>query len=379
MQRTVLGQTLDVSRVGQGLGTEIDSIWSNSLKVTNMIKAIEFGVDVGLTFIDTAESYGKGLSEELVGSITTSLRKKIQVGTKFSSENSRYNDVIRAAESSLSRLKVEAIHLYQIHWPNTSVPMEETLAAMKFLLDQGKILNIGVCNFSKRQLRLAIQILGAKLIVSNQVEYNLFDRFIEKETMPFCLSNGIKIIAYSPLDKGRVLSTKAELQIIDSIAAKYQMTREQIALSWVLRNDNVLAIPASKSISHLRDNSECLRETIDKIDLETLSSLNSELKLIPPNKINVSESGEGNRKVYKTLEEALLNPFNMCPSPSEFAAELIDGEPIKPVRLIPSSKESKFRIYDLVEGRLRYWAWVIAFGEETPIPAYLRNSIEKEV
>lgn len=379
MEKTFLGESLQVSRVGQGLGTGIEAIESDATGNQHRMAALTYGIQLGLTFLDTAESYGQGLSERLIGALDNNSKKDIQIATKFSPENSKYEDLIDAANASLLRLKCEVIHLYQVHWPNPAVSLEETLTAMLDLRRAGKVLEIGVCNFSKKQLENAVSFLGPNILVSNQVEYNLFDRHIEKSILPYCITNGIKIVAYSPLDRGRVFPTAKELRIIDSIALKYELTREQLSLSWLLRNKDVLAIPSSKSFSHLKENSECLKVALEHEDFDYLSSLKQEINYVLPKEINVSEFGEDNRRVYKTLQEAEANPFNLVPSPSDLADELRKGEEAKPVRVIPSQSKLESKPYDLIEGRSRYWAWVIAFGEDKPIPVYLRNSKEKEI
>jgi hypothetical protein len=247
------------------------------------------------------------------------------------------------------------------------------MAALMELKSSGKIQHIGVCNFSTTQLSQAIKIVGEGEIVSNQVEYNIFDRFIERDILPYCESKGIRIIAYSPLDKGRLPSDEIQIENLRSISQLYDLTVPQLVLNWLLSNPNVLAIPASNSKINLKANADSVKKTVSKDHLDLISSYRTEEQMIEPHLINVSEFGEDNRKVYKTLLEAQENKLNLCPSPEELAEEIKLDSNIKPVRLIPLVKDDPGFDFDLVEGRVRYWAWVMAFGFNQPIPAYIRR------
>ncbi len=362
------------SRIGQGLSTGIQSIIKGSKEFYNRCDSIQYGASLGLTFIDTAENYGDGLSEELICYAVRSIRSEVQIASKFSPENSDFKSVVKSAENSLRRLSTEYLDLYQIHWPNPKVQIEETLSALLKLKSEGKIKNIGVCNFSEKQLRSLLDLTGKGVVFSNQIEYNIYDRYVEKKILPFCRKEQIKIIAYSPLDKGRVLPAGDDLDLLSVIASRYNLSTEQLALSWVIRNSHIIAIPGTTSKIHLQENAECLTVKLKESDLQKISKFNAEPTLVFPYEINVSEFGEENRSAYKTLEEAKQNYLNLCPSPIDLSFEIIKDPDVKPVRLL-NSKQSKNSIkFDLIEGRIRYWAWVIAFGYDKPIPAYIRDS-----
>ncbi len=335
--------------------------------------ALELGIDLGMTFLDTAEVYAAGHSEEIVGEVAFGKRDKLFIATKFSPENHRYNQVIHAAERSLQRLKTDYIDLYQIHWPNLTIPIGETIRAMEDLVDSGKVRYIGVCNFSKREMRAAQLALGKHKIMSNQVEYNLFDRFIEGSVLPYCQSEQAIVIAYSPLDRGRTTDGDARKKLLADLAIKYQRTPSQIALNWLTSQRSVVVIPKSVNLEHIRQNAAAVDfnlETEDKALIDRICS--SVPDWVSPDHISVSLEGEGNRKVYQSREEAISNSLGMSPSPLELAEDIRKGEPVKPVRLIPSKNPSGVISYDLVEGRLRYWAWVIAFDGKEPVPSYIR-------
>jgi diketogulonate reductase-like aldo/keto reductase len=334
--------------------------------------AIETGIDLGMNLLDTAEVYGQGLSEQLIGKVISRKRDKIIIATKFSPENSSFQGVIRSAEASLRRLRTDYIDIYQLHWPNPTIPISETMAALETLVLQGKVRFIGVSNMSLRETLEACTCLNSNVLISNQLEYNLFDRSIENEMLKYCLESDLALFAYSPLDKGRIVNGAKELKILKSIGQKYDKSASQVALNWLVRNRSVIAIPKSTNIAHIKNNSEAMNFEMDLADYRLIGETCSvSPDLILPRTITVSPAGEDNRSVYQNLEEAIGNKLNLSPSPEQLALSLKLNDPIKPVRLHLRDNPGDFK-YDLIEGRLRYWAWVIAFGWETPIPAYIR-------
>lgn len=364
------------SKIGQGLGSNLPSIEGSNFDKREWISNVRLGIHAGLGLLDTAESYGNGMSEELIGEAIKGVKQEFQVATKFSPENSNYKSVVEAAEKSLRRLEIETIDLYQIHWPNPVVPLSETLQAMIDLKLAGKIQHVGVCNFSFFQLRKAVRIAGPDVIKSVQVEYNFFDRHVEDEILPFCMENGMFLIAYSPLDRGRISGSKGQSRMISTLAKKYGVTGHQVALAWLMRFSNVIPIPATRSSKHLLEIAEVPSLKLDNSDLDYLSKSTIEVQHFLPSQIEVSEFGEENRLVYRTLQEALENRLNFTPSPASLAQELRVSSDIKPVRVVPSRSNSANKPFDLIEGRVRFWAWVIAFGFDCPIPVYFRDSMK---
>lgn len=337
---------------------------------TACLISLKLGIDLGMTFVDTAEGYGAGHSEELVGQAVRGIRDKVFIATKVSPENLSFDSVIKAAEGSLKRLNTDYIDLYQIHWPNPSMPISGTMKAMERLIHDGKIRHIGVSNFSIREVKEASDALAPHEIDSIQVEYNLFDRSIEEHILSYCEQKNIMTIAYSPLDQGRVGQTK-ELQ---SIADKYNKTIAQITLNWLISHPTVIAIPKASGEKHVRENAGATDFQLSEEDFKRINHLlESKYVFVPVDRIKVSAEGEGNRKVYQTVEDAVTNPLGFVPSPSDLAQSLKHGDFLKPVRLIPTRDTSGKYDYDLIEGRIRYWAWVIAHSGKSPIPAYIRN------
>jgi len=210
-------------------------------------------VEYGATLLDTAELYG---NEEVVGQAIQGISNRVFVATK--ANHWRRKEVFRSAEASLQKLGVECVDLYQLHWPNASVPMEETISAMEDLVDQGKVRFLGVGNFSIREIQRAQSTLRRQKIVSNQVRYSLIHRTIEPRLLPYCQHHGITVLAYSPLGHSfqNVLRSDPH-DLLGQIARQIGKTRAQVALNWCIRNPGVIAIPKTESHEHLVENCSC--------------------------------------------------------------------------------------------------------------------------
>jgi aryl-alcohol dehydrogenase-like predicted oxidoreductase len=359
-----------VSAIGQGtmgVGGYLSRDTSHDLEY---IKNIQYAFDLGITFIDTAEGYGEGHAEELIGIALAGIRDQAFIASKVSPENAKYEDVIKACDQSLKRLKTDYMDLFQIHWPHPGVSVNETLSAMNSLRQQGKIRFIGVSNFSLEQLKVA-QLACGDIISSVQTEYNLFDRSIENNLLSYCIEQELTVIAYSPLNQGKASFNAKQIAMLNAIGKRCGMTAEQIALNWVIAHEGVVAIPKAVKLEHIRQNS--LAADFD-LEPEDFAAIEGEFKTIPINipveKIKVAPDGQGNRFVYQTIEAAIQNKMGFCPSPCELASDLQrHNEEIKPVRVRKTRDTSGRYEYDLVEGRIRYWAWVIAHKGLRPIKA----------
>lgn len=327
------------------------------------IEILEKAIDIGINFFDTAEVYSCGESEKLIGKVLKNKRKEVIVSTKFSPENGEYQRIINSCEKSLKRLDTDYIDLYQIHWP-TKHPAENIAKAFEKLLKQGKILKIGVSNYSVNQMEELNSLLGTDKLYSNQVEYNFFDRFVEKSILPYCQKKDMLFISYSPLNKGRAIFNN---QKIISLAKKYNKTAQQILLNWTIKRDNIIAIPKTNKITNLVENYESQNFYMDIEDYNCLDLCQDySVRYINPRKINVVQDGEGNKKVYQNIQEAIDNNLNFSPSPVELSLIIKDSDDIKPVRLRKNND-----VYDLVEGRIRYWAWILAHGFDKSIPSLI--------
>ena len=239
-------------------GVMVPEIGLGTWKYRGGNEPLRKGVSLGATLIDTAEMYR---NEVEVGQAITGLRDKVFLATKVLGSNLRYDQVLRAAEQSLRKLDVDCVDLYQIHWYNRGVPITETMRAMESLVDRGMVKYIGVSNFSTKELQESQAAMTKHPIVSNQVLYNLNNRRIERDLLPYCQQNKITIIAYTPLDSGSLASSPRFMparrsQALGRLAEELGKTRAQIALNWCISRPNVIAIPKSDSISRTVENCE---------------------------------------------------------------------------------------------------------------------------
>jgi diketogulonate reductase-like aldo/keto reductase len=220
------------------------------------IEALRLGLELGMRYIDTAEMYGRGHSEEVVAKAVKDEREDVFIATKVSAEHLSSEGVLKACVSSLKRLQTSYIDLYQVHWPNPRIPINETMKAMERLVEEGKVRHIGVSNFSVRQTREAQEALSKIKLASNQVEYSLLDRSIENGLLSYCEEEYITIIAYSPVARGDISRAGGgeRWRILDQVASKYGRTRIQTALNWLIAKNPVVAIPKAASLEHVREN-----------------------------------------------------------------------------------------------------------------------------
>lgn len=234
-------------------GVMVTEIGLGTWNYSGGVEPLRKGIEMGAYFIDTAEGY---YTEDVVGQAIKGTRNRVFIATKVSGRHLRYDDVIRAAEGSLRLLGTGYIDLYQIHWPNPSFPIKETMRAMEALVDSGHIKYIGVSNFSVRDMKEAQAAMRKYPIVSNQVLYNLNNRGIERDLIPYCEKNGVTIIAYTPLDNGRLAtgSRGRGMKVLGQIAAEMKKTMAQIALNWCTARPNVIAIPRSNSVGRTIEN-----------------------------------------------------------------------------------------------------------------------------
>jgi diketogulonate reductase-like aldo/keto reductase len=238
------------------------------------LRALRLGLELGMRFIDTAEMYGSGHSEEIVAKVVHNQRDNVFVSTKVSQENLHYDDVIRACESSLRRLNMKHVDLYQVHWPNETIPITETMKAMEHLVTEGKVRHIGVSNFSLQQTREAQEALSKNTLASNQVEYSLLERSIEADLLNHAEKEHITIIAYTPVAKGQIArgGNGERWHILDQIASKYRKTRTQVALNWLLEKQPVMAIPKAVSPEHMRENAGAVGWRMSRENHDRLSA-----------------------------------------------------------------------------------------------------------
>jgi diketogulonate reductase-like aldo/keto reductase len=234
------------------------------------VAALQLGMDLGMTLIDTAEMYADGGSEAVVGEAIAGRRGEAYLVSKVYPHNATRRGVAAACERSLKRLNVEQIDLYLLHWRG-SVPLEETLEGFMALHKAGKIGAYGVSNFDLAGMREARALPGGGAIAVNQVLYNLAKRGIEWDLLPWSQQQHVPVMAYSPLESN-ALEQRAMLdnRSLQTVARRHSATPAQIALAWVLRQDGVIAIPKAANPDHIRQNRAAADIVLTKEDLAEL-------------------------------------------------------------------------------------------------------------
>ena len=221
------------------------------------VEPLRRAIDLGASLIDTAEVYG---TEGIVGQAIKGIRDRVFVASKVAGNHLRHDEVLKAAEASLKRMDISCIDLYQIHWPAGHVPIKETMRAMEQLADRGMIKYIGVSNFSAAETREAIAAMKNHPIASNQVIYSLNRRGIEHELVPFCAQNKVTIIAFTPLDSGRLAkrakyeSNSRGMRTLEQIANETERTLAQVALNWITAKPGMITIPKSDHTERVEEN-----------------------------------------------------------------------------------------------------------------------------
>ena len=312
MERVKLGRSgIKVSRLGLGAWQAGGKQWGEDVRDRDCIAAIMRANELGVNLVDTAEVYGNGHSEEVVGRAVEKIgRDNIVVATKVAGSHLRRDDVLKACEASLKRLGIDSVDLYQVHWPSVweQVPLSETMKALEKLHNDGKIRAIGVSNFAVRDLEEARSALSATDIVSNQVQYSMIHREIEKEVLPYCQKEGITVLAWGPLGEGaltgkyskrrrpkdqvreghsffrpdNIESINRLVRVLEEVGGKRGKSPAQIALNWLTTNDCVVPIPGAKNPKQVEENAgaggwSLTREELSRIERAlstvTISSL----------------------------------------------------------------------------------------------------------
>lgn len=228
-----------------GLGTW--GMGEHAKRRADEVAALRHGLERGVTLIDTAEMYGD--AESVVGEAIAGRRKEVFIVSKVLPENASRQGTIAACERSLKRLKTDRIDLYLLHWRGAE-PLEETIEGFTALVEAGKICDWGVSNFDISDIGELWKTPGGNGVAVNQVLYNLMRRGIEFDLMPWCRQHKVPVMAYSPIEQGRLLGHAA----LREIAARHGATPAQVALAWLRRHDDVIVIPKAATIAHVDEN-----------------------------------------------------------------------------------------------------------------------------
>jgi diketogulonate reductase-like aldo/keto reductase len=229
--------------------------------------ALALGVDLGMTLIDTAEMYGDGGAEEIVGNVIAGRRNDVFVVTKVYPHNAGRKSAISACERSLRRLRTDRVDLYLLHWPGR-IALAESVDAFERLRADGKIVRWGVSNFDVERLRSLVALPEGRRCTTNQVFHHLGERGIEWELLPWMREQRMPVMAYTPLGQGALLKDRR----LAKIAAGLNASPAQVALAWLMRTPDVIAIPASTDPAHVRANRAAAGLTLDAPTLAALDA-----------------------------------------------------------------------------------------------------------
>ncbi|EJK82186.1 aldo/keto reductase [Rhizobium sp. AP16] len=254
---------ITVPALGQGTW----NMGENAARAKDEIASLKTGLDLGMTLLDTAEMYANGGSEEIVGRAIEGRRDEVFLVSKVYPHNASRKGTIEACERSLKRMKTDRIDLYLLHWRGEH-PLAETVAAFESLKASGKIGAWGVSNFDVGDMEELFAVPNGRNVASNQVLYNLARRGIEYDVLPWCQERNIPIMAYSPIEQGRLLHHPDLIHI----AKTYQATPAQVALAFLLERDGVIAIPKSSNTQRVAENRDAVSLDISDEDWATLDA-----------------------------------------------------------------------------------------------------------
>lgn len=257
-------------RAVPALGQGTWNMGEDAAQAKREVAALQLGLDLGMTLIDTAEMYGEGGAEKVVGQAIAGRRDEVYLVSKVYPHNADREGAQAACERSLKRLGVECIDLYLLHWPG-NIPLDETLEVFMRLQKSGKICDYGLSNFDTDGMRQAIGLPGGAAIATDQVLYNLNRRGIEWDLLPWCRQQRMPLMAYSPLESAR--KEQAALlgnPALKALAETHDATPAQIALAWVLQQESVIAIPKASDPAHVRSNRAAADIVLSAHDLAAL-------------------------------------------------------------------------------------------------------------
>ena len=249
-----------------GLGT-----WHMGERIGNPkteVDALIRGLDLGATLIDTAEMYARGGAERVVGSAIKGRRDDVFIVSKILPHNASFDGTIRACENSLQRMEIESIDLYLLHWPGNH-PLESTVSAFEQLKTDGKIKHWGVSNFDTSDMQKLYGIPEGENCQINQVLYNLSRRGIEWDLLPWCRSKGLPIMAYSPIEQGRLLENKK----LKALASEIGVSVAQLSIAWSIRKNDIITIPKASKLEHVSQNIDAWTIKLESAILDGLDKL----------------------------------------------------------------------------------------------------------
>jgi len=341
---------------------------------TARIRLFRSALDLGVTVFDTAELYGGGYSEQLLGRAFGGRRESVFICSKFNPDHATAAGIEQAVEGSLRRLGTDYIDLYQLHWPSPFVPFEETWGALSRLIDAGKVRFFGAGNCSHREFLEYRRVSGDR-IAAVELPFNVSEPDAALPFLPWATGGGKMIFAYSPLGQGRLCRSQVAEPAVSAIMQRHRVSENQLALAWIMSFPNVVPVFQTGSTQHLKENLSAASITLAAEEIRVLqaayAAATSEVplsRIVPP----PLDGSAG----YACQEEAAANAFDWIPSPALLAERIRRGDPPYPLRLVGPDPEGCYRPdgYDLRGEMKKYWAWRMVRDEAAPVPAYVFDS-----
>ena len=324
-----------ISCIALGVNKTGDKRYSNEETEKSRIAFYHKAIDMGVNFFDTAELYGGGYSEEVLGkALSNKDRNQIMICTKYNASNSTREKLTTALENSLKRLNTEYVDFYLAHWPNPNVPFGDLIETLETFKNSGKIRAYGLSNATATEIQQFNEHNNGNFFVIEN-EYNLVDRGVEEEILPFIEDNNCLFLAYSPLVQGKILKTSQE---VESRCKKYNCSLQQLFLAWI-HQKNMVSLVRTMNESHLEDNIAALDIKLEPSDQKILEAAFS----TPKTEIDIDLIEIGDRP-YSTIHDAILNLDQLIPSPLLLSQRLDKGFKFSPLRLIRNG--DTYRILD---------------------------------
>ena len=342
---------------------------TDTATASSRISLCHKALDLGINLFDTAELYGNGRSEEILGDALADRRSKALVCTKFNAENSSKQRLRVSLENSLRRLRTDYIDFYLAHWPNPIVDFEELLFSLQKFKKEGKIRAYGLSNATAAEIKdISIKNNNDFFLIEN--EYNLVIRDVEADIFPTSKRNHHLFMAYSPLLEGRnkILAASTGEKVKD-LQNKYRCSLSQLFLAWLCKKQLVSIVRTSSEL-HLRENVEAVGIDISEKDLKMLEDCYKiKKKKIPFDKIKIDN------RSYTSLKAALENNNDLIPSPKILSERIKAGFPLPPLRVLEEGNGYKIIDQYYVNEIKKLWAWKIANKNKNNIEAYIFNDL----
>ncbi|MFX1344927.1 MAG: aldo/keto reductase [Promethearchaeota archaeon] len=273
MKKIILGNTGEkIPILGQGLWgiSRIKGFFKGKEYSEQIKKALKRGIELGMTHFDTAEFYGRGKAEQLLGDLIKDYsRDDLFITTKLFPIHFTTNAIKKAANHSLNRLGLDYIDLYLVHWPSKLISIKKEMRVFESLVKEGKTRYIGVSNFSVKQFNKAQEALKREQLVNNQLHINITNQKYIHQSLSYYQKNQVTITAYSPLAHRGYTNLKGEIkENLDRVAQKYGATIQQIAIAWLINHKNIISIPKAFKINHVDDNAKAAEITLTKDEIE---------------------------------------------------------------------------------------------------------------